>query len=95
MRRAFGANPHPFHVACFALWIASMTLYLTLVRRLAGSSAAAFATAGVAALAAWGVPLEWGPGAQDLWMIALSLAALHAFAARRAAWAALALALRC
>lgn len=95
IERAFGANPVPFHVGCLALGLAVLALYFTFVRRLAGTASAAFATAGVAALAAWGVPLEWGPGAQDLWMLALSLAALHAFAWRRTwlALAALALAL--
>ena len=38
----------------------------------------------VAALAAWGLPLVWIAGVQDLWMMTLALGALLAFLHARA-----------
>lgn len=91
--RLFGLNPLPYHLACLALWLATMGLYFAFVARLAGRAVATIATAGVASLAAWIVPLEWAPGAQDLWMLVFALCALHAHARRRPALATAALAL--
>lgn len=75
----FGTNVAPYHLASFALWLTLMGLYWTLARRLAGARAAGISTAGVAALAAWGLPLVWVAGVQDLWMMTLGLGALLAF----------------
>jgi hypothetical protein len=75
----FGPRPAPFHLASFALWLALMGLYWALARRLAGARGAAVSTAGVAALAAWGLPLVWVAGVQELWMMTLAVGALHAF----------------
>ena len=75
----FGADVAPYHFASFALWLALMGLYWTLARRLTGVRAAGISTAGVAALAAWGLPLVWIAGVQDLWMMTLALGALLAF----------------
>src|SRR5881275_3383021 len=89
----FGVRPLPYHLASFALWLATMGLYFSFASRVAGRVAAAIATCGVASLAAWGVLLEWAPGVQDLWMLGLSLASLNAFARRRLTWASVALTL--
>jgi hypothetical protein len=80
----FGTNVAPYHFASFALWLTLMGLYWTLARRLAGARAAGISTAGVAALAAWGLPLVWIAGVQDLWMMTLVLGALLAFLHARA-----------
>jgi len=55
----------------------------TLVRRLAGDAASAWATAATAALAAWSLALLWVAGVQDLWMMLWALAALHAWVRER------------
>jgi hypothetical protein len=60
------------------LWVAVIGLYFALVRRIAGTRAAALAAAAVTALAGWGVLLVWSQGAQDLWMLFFALLALHA-----------------
>jgi tetratricopeptide (TPR) repeat protein len=91
----FGARELPFHVASAALWLAVMASWFVLARRIAGTRAAAIATAGVAALAAWAVPAYWASGAQDLWMLLFALLAIHAVAggrmARATVWTAMAL----
>ncbi len=93
LSRAFGAHEPAFHVANALLWLAALGLYAALARRAVGGRAAVVATLGAAAMAAWDLPLLWAAGAQDLWMIAWSLAALLAWASDRRAWAALAFAL--
>jgi len=70
-----------------------MLAFWALVRRLAGGRAAAVATAGVAALAAWGVPLTWIAGVQELWMLLFALLTLLAWAHGRRALATVALTL--
>jgi hypothetical protein len=75
----FGTEVAPYHLASFALWLALMGLYWRLARHLTGARAAGISTAGVAALAAWGLPLVWIAGVQDLWMMTLALGALLAF----------------
>src|SRR3989442_1202359 len=62
-------------------------LSFVLVGGLAGRAAAAVATAGVAALAAWGVLLIWAAGSQDLWMLVFGLATMLAFVRSRRGWA--------
>ncbi|HYM79946.1 MAG TPA: hypothetical protein VEY91_00890 [Candidatus Limnocylindria bacterium] len=74
----FGNRETPFHLASFALWIAVLAVYFAIARRLAGARAAAVATAAVGALAAWGVPLLWIAGVQELWMLLFVLLALLA-----------------
>ncbi|MBI3540253.1 MAG: hypothetical protein HY076_08275 [Candidatus Eisenbacteria bacterium] len=93
LQSLFGARVTPFHAASFALWLASVAVFATLVERLAGLRAAAIANAAVAALAAWGVPLGWAATAQELWMILFVLLTLLAWACNRAALASVALAL--
>lgn len=93
LQRLFGADPLPFHLASFALWLGVLSLYFALARRLAGARAAAVATAGVAALAAWGLPVVWVAGVQELWMLLFALASLWLFARRADVPAALALVL--
>jgi hypothetical protein len=85
LQRLFGADVLPWHLASLALWLAVMLLYGLLARRLAGGRAAAVSIAGVAALAAWGVPLAWIAGVQDLWMMTFALGALLAFERGRTA----------
>jgi len=87
LERVFGQESGLFHVANLALWLAIAALYFTLVRRLAGVRVAAIATAGLAALAAWGVLLVWASGSQDLWMLLFALVYLLACASRRGTWA--------
>jgi len=89
----FGTQVLPFHLVSFALWVADMTLFFLLARRLAGVRTAALATAAVAALAAWAGPLLWVAGVQELWMLLYSFLFLHAFARRRTLWAVVTLAL--
>ena len=79
LERAFGPNETPFHVASLVLSGAVLAAYWKLARRLAGASAAAVAVAGVATLPGWGLMLLWPAGAQDLWMLLLSLLALVAW----------------
>jgi hypothetical protein len=93
LRHLFGLNVKPYHLASFALWLADMTLFFTLARRLAGGATAALAAAATAALAAWAGSLLWVAGVQDLWMMLFAFLFLHAFARRRAAWSAAWLAL--
>jgi hypothetical protein len=93
LQRLFGPRELPFHVASLVLWVAVMGLYFAFARRVAGTAVATVATVCSAALAAWVVPITWAAGAQDLWMLAFALLALHAAAAERRAWAALALTL--
>ncbi len=93
LQHLFGTHVAPFHLVNFGLWLATMLLYFALVRRLAGPRAAAVATAGVAALAAWSLPVVWLAGAQELWMLLLALAALLLYARRADAAATIAFAL--
>lgn len=79
----FGANPTPARLVNLALWLGIMTLYFLFVRRVGGTRTAAVATGGLAVLAAWGSPLTWPAGAQDLWMLLFALIFLHAFARGR------------
>ncbi len=90
LQRLFGANEAAFHLASFALWLGVLLLHFALVRRLAGTRAAGVATAAVAALAAWGMPVVWVAGAQELWMLLFALAALLLFARGADRWATLA-----
>jgi hypothetical protein len=88
----FGEREAPFHVASLMLWLATLVLYFTLARRMAGERVAAVAVAGHAVLAAWAVPVLWIAGVQDLWMLCASLLALHAFVRERPLLASLAFA---
>lgn len=83
-----GADPAVFHAVNAALWIAVLGAFWSLVRRGSGGNAAAWALAAAAAMAAWGLPLLWVAGVQDLWMLLASLLALHAWASDRRALAA-------
>ncbi|MEO5989043.1 MAG: hypothetical protein ABIU54_08150, partial [Candidatus Eisenbacteria bacterium] len=85
-----GADPAAFHAVNTALWIAVLGTFWALVRRSAGGRAAAWALAAAAAMAAWGLPLLWVAGVQDLWMVFASLLAVHAWASDRRALAAVA-----
>lgn len=78
-----GADPAVFHAVNAALWIGVLGAFWALVRRSAGASAAAWALAAAAAMSAWGLPLLWVAGVQDLWMLFASLLALHAWASDR------------
>jgi hypothetical protein len=93
LSRAFGPWEPPFHAASLALWLAVHLLYFALAARLAGRRAATVATAGLALLAAWAVPVLWVAAVQDLWMLAFSLLALNLVARGRGAMAAVATAL--
>jgi hypothetical protein len=88
LQRAFGPNEWPFHFASLALTAGMLGAYWALARRLAGAAAAAVAVAGAATLPGWGLLLLWSAGAQDLWMLLLSLLALLAWHEDRPGWAA-------
>ena len=91
LQRWFGVRELPFHLASLALWLAVLATFWALARRLAGARAATVATAAMTALAAWGVPVLWVAGVQELWMLFFSLLVLHAALARRTLLATLAL----
>lgn len=76
LQRAFGAVEWPFHLASFVLAGGLLAAYWALARRLAGAPAAAIAVAGAVTLPGWGLMLLWSAGAQDLWMLLLSVGAL-------------------
>jgi hypothetical protein len=83
--RLFGLRPEPFHVLAFGLWLGCLATWFALVRHWLGVRAAAIATAGMATLAAWAVPLVWAAAAQELWMLLLALLSLYALA-RGSTW---------
>jgi hypothetical protein len=93
LERAFGPVEWPFHLMSLLLACAVLAAFWALARRLAGAPAAAIAVAGAATLPGWGLMLMWPAGAQDLWMLLLSLLALLAWRAGRVGWATLAYAL--
>lgn len=93
VQRLAGADAAVFHAVNAALWIGVLVAFWALVRRTSGGRAAAFALAGAAAMSAWGLPLLWVAGVQDLWMLLASLLTLHAWASGRRGWAALGYAL--
>lgn len=90
LQRAFGPNELVFHLVSVALAIATLVAYFAVARRIAGTRQAAVATAGVAALSAWAVPMLWIAGVQETWMLLFATLALHAFLAGRMWWSALA-----
>ena len=89
----FGTRVEAWHVVSTLLGAMSLVLYFEFVRRSAGLAEAGVASACVAALAAWGVPMTWIAGVQDLWMLAFGLATLHLWSRDRRGWAAVTLAL--
>jgi hypothetical protein len=93
LQNAFGAVEWPFHLASLLLTGGVLAAYWALARRLAGAAGGAIAVAGAATLPGWGLLLLWSAGAQDLWMILLSLLALLAWNGNRVGWAAAAYAL--
>ena len=93
LRSLFGTHEPAFHLTSFALWIAILVLFHRYVHRLAGAGVAAIAVGGAACLSAWGGPLVWIAGAQDLWMLFFSFAYLLAMESGRTLWAAPCLAL--
>lgn len=90
VQRFAGTDAAVFHAVNAALWIGILASYWALVRRSAGAAAAGWALAAAAAMAAWGLPLLWVAGVQDLWMLLASLLALHAWASDRRGLAVLA-----
>lgn len=82
-----GLDPVPYHVTNLLLALLALVLFHAYVRRLAGGTAAAIATAGAAALSAWTLFVGWASCSQDLWMIVWGLLALHASSRGRWGWA--------
>jgi hypothetical protein len=68
----FGTRVEGWHVVSTLLGAMSLVLYFEFVRRSAGLAEAGVASACVAALTAWGVPMTWIAGVQDLWMLAFA-----------------------
>jgi hypothetical protein len=93
LQRAFGPVEWPFHAASLVLAAGVLAVYWALARRLAGAAGGAIAVAGAVTLPGWGLMLLWSAGAQDLWMVLLSLVALLAWNANRVGLAAAAYAL--
>ncbi len=87
LQRAFGPVEWPFHLASLVLSAGVLTAFWALARRLAGAAGGAIAVAGAATLPGWGLLLLWSAGAQDLWMMLLSLLALFAWHEGRLGWA--------
>ncbi len=79
LERLFGPSELAFHVVNFVLVAVAFGLFYRLARALLGPGRAAFATAAIAAMAAWAPPVMWAAGVQDLWMIVWSLGALEAW----------------
>ena len=79
LQGAFGPVEWPFHLASLLLSCGVLAAFWALGRRLVGAPGAAIAVAGAATLSGWGLMLLWPAGAQDLWMILLSLLALTAW----------------
>jgi hypothetical protein len=93
LQRLAGPNEPVFHAANLVLGLCVLATFASLVRREAGRAASAWALAAAAELAAWGLPLLWVAGVQDLWMMLWALLALRAWAADRRGWATLGYAL--
>lgn len=93
LARLAGPDEVAFHLANAALFVAVLVAFFVLARAWVGSRAAAFATVAVATMASWDLPLLWSAGAQDLWMMAWSLASLLAWRSDRPALSAAAFAL--
>lgn len=87
LQRLGGASEPLFHLANLGLAFVALALFHDLAHALLGRARAAFALAAAAAMSAWALPLLWSAGAQDLWMIAWSLAALSAWRRERRALA--------
>jgi hypothetical protein len=84
-------SPLTFHLVNLALFSLAVALLFFIVRRLAGSLAAATA-AGILALSyAADIPIRWASGSQDLWALATALAALLLYLHGRGWWAGLCL----
>ncbi len=90
LQHAFGPVEWPFHFASLVLSGGVLAAYWALARRLAGAPAAAVAVAGAVTLPGWGLLMLWSAGAQDLWMLLLSVLSLFAWCAGRPGWATLA-----
>jgi hypothetical protein len=93
LQRAFGPVEWPFHLVNLVLACGVLAALWAFLRRLVGAPAASIAVAGAATMPGWAVLLLWSGGAQDLWMLLLSLLSLLAWRADRVGWAALAYAL--
>jgi hypothetical protein len=91
LSRLGAESPLVFHAVNLALVLAALALLFVVARRLAGTAAAAIATAFVALHYAADVPLLWASGSQDLLALAGALGALALFLAGRRALAALVL----
>lgn len=92
LQRLAGPSEPLFHLVNLALAGVALWLFHDLARERLGRGRALFATAAAAAMSSWALPLLWAAGAQDLWMIVWSLAALAAWRRGRralalAAWA--------
>jgi hypothetical protein len=83
LTRVGGETAWVFHAANLALFVGALALLFVVVRRLAGTVAAAIATAFVALHYAADVPLVWASGSQDLLALVGALAALALFLAGR------------
>jgi len=83
LARAGGGSPVLFHAANVVLFLGALALLFVVARRLAGTLAAAIATAFVALHYAADVPLLWASGSQDLLALAGALGALALFLSGR------------
>jgi hypothetical protein len=86
-----GESPRAFHAVNLVLFLGIVALLFVIVRRLAGTVAAAVAASFLALHYAADVPLRWVSGSQDLLAVLGALAAIALHLAGRRAWAAAAL----
>jgi Flp pilus assembly protein TadD len=89
LAHASGESPRAFHATNLVLFLGVITLLFAVVRRLAGTVAAAVAAAFAALHYAADVPLLWVAGCQDLLAVLGALGAIALYLAGRRAWAAL------
>jgi hypothetical protein len=87
LERVAGLHEAVYRSASLVLWLAVLSLYAAIVRRLTSTRVAMLATAGVAGLALWGTPLLWISGSQDLWMLCFALSSLLLFMRGQVNWA--------
>ncbi len=78
LQRAVGLNPQAFRALNLFLWISSLLLLGSVVRRLANERTAVLAVAGTAVLGLWGSTLLWVSGSQDLLLVFFTLLTVYA-----------------
>lgn len=71
-----GLHPAIYRLSGLLLWLASLGLYASIVRRLTSPRVAIVASMGAVTLALWATPVLWISGSQDLWMVFFGLSTI-------------------